>query len=445
MSEKMNVGMEKVFFHHIIENPDQFLKVEPYFFRNEDIQFIYNVVKNEYVVSKNKSVPTPPQILALVKLNDTEKKIHDNLVKMLLKGDNAGYGDEEWIVQRFKAWKISNITKNNVLKSVELIRGLEEINYENVSDVASKIRQMYNESTIIDDDDDDLGDDFDDPESHKLTESTRKMSTGWGCVDKILSGGWDQASMNVLMGETNVGKSMWMQNIAVKAADQGANVVYITLEMGSQKCMKRMGSMRLRIPNKEYDEKAADAIFMKNKLNALKSMNSGLFNSKPGKIIVKKYNTSDCTITDLDNYISKLEQAKGIKINMVLVDYINIMAIEKGLDFANMLFLKGKHLAEGLRYLADKHNMCVITATQTEKSIWGANDIDLKNMPESKAIAETADSVWGIIRNPEMKKNNIYRLKILKLRDGEHKGEQIRFNFNTTYLTMENDEFVGVA
>jgi len=239
--------------------------------------------------------------------------------------------------------------------------------------------------------------------------------------------------------------SMWMQNIAVKAADQGANVVYITLEMGSQKCMKRMGSMRLRIPNKEYDEKSRDGIFMKNKINSLKSMNSGLFNSKPGKIIVKKYNTSDCTITDLDNYITKLEQVKGIKINMVLVDYINIMAIEKGLDFANMLFLKGKHLAEGLRYIADKHNLCVVTATQTEKSIWGANDIDLKNMPESKAIAETADSVWGIIRNPEMKKNNVYRLKILKLRDGEHKGEQIRFNFNTDYLIMENDEFVGLV
>jgi hypothetical protein len=239
--------------------------------------------------------------------------------------------------------------------------------------------------------------------------------------------------------------SMWMQNIAVKAADQGANVVYVSLEMGSQKCMKRMGSMRLKIPADEYNEKSKDTIFMKNRINSLKNMNNGLFNSKPGKIFVKKYNTSDCTVTDLDNYIHKLETSKGIKVNMILVDYINIMAIEKGLDFANMLFLKGKHLAEGLRYVADKHNCCVITATQTDKSVWGANDIDLKNMPESKAIAETADSVWAIIRNPEMKKNNIYRLKILKLRDGEHSGEQIRFDFNTKFLVMENDEMVGTV
>ena len=239
--------------------------------------------------------------------------------------------------------------------------------------------------------------------------------------------------------------SMWMQNIAVKAADQGANVLFVTLEMGSQKCMKRMGSMRLKIPIKDYDEKSSDGIFMKNKINALKNMNGGLFNSKPGKIIVKKYDTSACTVTDLDNFITKLEAQKGIKINMVIVDYINIMSIEKGLDFTNMLFLKGKHLAEGLRYLADKHNCCFITATQTDKSVWGASDIDLKSIPESKAIAETADSVWAIIRNSEMKKNNLYRLKILKMRDGEHKGEQVRFNFDTTFLVMENDEFVGTV
>jgi hypothetical protein len=205
MSEKMNVGMEKVFFHHILDNAEQFFKVEPYFFKNEDIQYIYSIVRNEYIVSKKKVVATPQQILAMVKLNDIEKKIADNLVKMLLKGDNTAY-EEEWISEKFKAWKISNLTKNNVLKSIELIRGLEEINYDNVVDIASKIQQIHNEVSLIADDDEDLGNDFDDPESHKVTDTTRKMSTGWACMDKILNGGWDQASMNVLMGETNVGK-----------------------------------------------------------------------------------------------------------------------------------------------------------------------------------------------------------------------------------------------
>jgi len=241
--------------------------------------------------------------------------------------------------------------------------------------------------------------------------------------------------------------SMWLHNIATNAANAGANVLVITLEMATRKVMKRLGSMRLKINADEYDEKSKDSVFMKQRLNNLKSQSTSvgnLFDAQPGKIFVKKYNTSDCTITDIDNYVKKFEEIKRIKVGMIIVDYINIMSIEKGFDITNMLYLKGKHLAEGLRRMADKYECAVITATQTDKAVWGASDIKLGDIPESKAIADTADSVWGIIRNPEMKKNNVYRLKILKLRDGEHHEEQVRFDFNIKFLTMENDQLVGV-
>jgi len=440
MAEKITIGLEKVFFKYILGNPEQFDKVDTHFFHNEDIQFIYNIVKEEFFVSKK--IPTPQQILAMVKLNDVDKKISDNIVKLLLKGDNSKYEDD-WISTRFRAWKLSKATHNNIMKSIDYIRGLDEIDLDQVSEVSSKIIQMFNESKMIADDDEDLGDDFDDPETHKVTEQTKKMPTGWKSLDRILDGGWDQASLNFLMGETNVGKTMWMNNIAVNAANQGANVLFVSLEMGAQKCMRRMGAMRLKIPIAEYNQKANDTIFMKNKINSLKSSHGGVFKTKPGKIIVKKYDTGTMTVTDLDNFITKYEERKNIKINMVIVDYINIMGIEKGYDFSNMLFLKGKHLAEGLRYIADKHNVVMVSATQTDKAVWGGNDIDLKNVPESKAIAETADTFWAIIRNPEMKKNHKYRLKILKLRDGENAGEQVSFDFNQTFLNIENDDFIG--
>ena len=238
--------------------------------------------------------------------------------------------------------------------------------------------------------------------------------------------------------------SMWLHNIAVNIANQGKNVAVLTLEMAKHKVMKRVGSMRLKIPVTEYEERSKDQVFMKNRINSLKNPNGGIFSANPGKIFVKKFNTSMCTITDIDNYIKKFEEVKKLKLDVLCLDYINLMAIEKGLEFNSaMLYLKGKHLAEGLRYIADKYNIAVITATQTDKAVWGANDIRLNDIPESKAIAETADCVIGIIRNPEMKRNNLYRLKILKLRDGENKEEQIKFDFNTTFLTMENDQMYG--
>jgi hypothetical protein len=240
--------------------------------------------------------------------------------------------------------------------------------------------------------------------------------------------------------------SMWLQNLGSKLSDMGNNVVYVTLEMAAKKCTKRMGSQRLKIPISDYDNVAKDEIFIKNKINEMKNMapsNSLFENAKTGKLYVKKYPTSDCSVTDLETYIKRYQETTRKKVDVMLIDYINLMSIEKGHDLNTMLYLKGKHLAEGLRRIADKYDVCIITATQTDKSVWGASDINLDDIPESKAIAESADSVWGIIRNSQMKKENKYRLKILKLRDGEHHEEQIQFDFNTKYLTMENDMLLG--
>lgn len=241
--------------------------------------------------------------------------------------------------------------------------------------------------------------------------------------------------------------SMWLQNISVNSADQGKVVVFITLEMASRKVMKRLGSMRLKIDIDQYDELSKDKTFIKNKINQIKNKNNGVFNTdNPGKIFVKKYNTSDCTVLDIDNYIHKLQESKNIKIDMIVVDYINIMSVDpSSTDIRNNLYMKGKHLAEGLRYIGDKYECSVITATQLDRAVWGAKDVKLNDIPESKAIAETADTVWAIIRTPTMKKENLYKLKILKLRDGEHKEEQIKFDFNTKYLTIENDKLEGVV
>jgi hypothetical protein len=214
--------------------------------------------------------------------------------------------------------------------------------------------------------------------------------------------------------------------------------------MADYSCIKRLGSMRLHIPIDEYIEKSKDPIYMKNKINELKSVNGGMFENNIGKLLIKKFSTGSCTITDVDLYISKIQQVKKIKLDAVIVDYIGIMGLERGLEFSSsMLFLKGKHLSEGLRYLADKHEIAMFTATQTDKDVWGSKDLELKNIPESKAIAETADVVFGIIRNPEMRKNNKYRLKIMKFRDGDFKDEVIRFDMNPKFLTMENDEIVS--
>ena len=202
MPEVMNVNMEKNFLTYIIENPAQFSRVENYFFKNENIQFINVNVKDEYL--KSKKVPSPQQIVDMIKLNDPEGRISNDIIKIVLKNDISDKKD--WIENRFRAWRMSNMVRENTSLVIEKLRTLEDIDLDNVKSVVANIRNLYNNIPLLDEDEDDLGDDFDDPESHRQEISKYRIPSGWSNIDKILQGGWDMSTFNVIMGETNVGK-----------------------------------------------------------------------------------------------------------------------------------------------------------------------------------------------------------------------------------------------
>jgi hypothetical protein len=236
--------------------------------------------------------------------------------------------------------------------------------------------------------------------------------------------------------------SLWMQNLSVKSANYGYNVLYITLEMSERKVMKRLGAMRLKIPINDYDEVSKNTETIKKKIDSLKNVGDGdLFEKKIGKIITKFWAAGTATVYDFDNYIQKLKEKRGIKIDLLIVDYITLIAPVKGTTGDN-LYQKGKSLAEGLRAIGAKWKIPVISAIQVAKDAWNAADITLEQIPESKAIAETADTFFAIIRTEEMKRQNLYRLKMLKQRDGDFSKSQFRINLNPTYLTLENDVFL---
>jgi hypothetical protein len=239
--------------------------------------------------------------------------------------------------------------------------------------------------------------------------------------------------------------SLWMQNFAVQSANMGHNVLYITLEMSERKVMKRLGAMRLHIPINDYDTLSKDTEMIKKKIANLSRTAGGsdLFEKKVGKIITKFWAAGTATVQDFDNYIQKLKEKKEIKIDMIIVDYITLVATVKG-AMADNLYTKGKNLAEGLRAVGAKYKCPVITGVQVAKDAWNASDITLESVPESKAIAETADTFWAIIRTEEMKRQNLFRFKLLKQRDGDFSKSQMRVNLNPTYLTLEGDQFIDV-
>lgn len=204
-NEIVDTNLEKLFFSYTMENPDQFYKVEPSFFKNDQISFVFNIIRDEYLKSKDKIVPSPKQILAMVQLHDNEQSISKETLKILLKSNTEDV-QKDWLEPRFKAWKMSNKSKSSVLIAIDKLREIQDINYDNVKEVTNQIKNLFDDIQSIDDDDDDLGEDFDDAESHKQYLSLNKISTGFKSVDTLIGGGWDLSTLNVLVAETSNGK-----------------------------------------------------------------------------------------------------------------------------------------------------------------------------------------------------------------------------------------------
>jgi replicative DNA helicase len=441
----MTIQLEKVFFSHILGNKKYYEIVKPYFFKNSEIQFVYGVIRDYMVKNSEAKSPTPRQILDMVSLDDREGLITKEILKSILQVNMSEYDEKNFIEPKFNAWILTNRLKTGTVDIVDETRNLDSISdFASAVEAANRIKNMVDEMSSTNFiQDDDLGSDFDEPESHVQDSSKFKVKSGFETIDHMLGGGWDISTLNVIMAMTNGGKSLWMQNFAVKAADMGFNVLYVTLEMSERKVMKRLGAMRLKIPVNDYDKMSNNVEFIKSRIDALKNINGGgdLFEKKIGKIITKFWAAGTATVNDIDNYMQKLKEKRDIKIDLIIVDYITLIAANKGAN-ADNLYTKGKHLAEGLRAIGAKYKAPVVTGVQVAKDAWNASDITLESVPESKAIAETADTFFAIIRTEEMKRQNLFRFKLLKQRDGDFLRSQIKLNLNPTYLLLENDQFI---
>lgn len=447
-SKRQNLdSLEKYFFAYILENPKFFQKVDPISFKNSKIKFIYERIRNYYVNSEKPIVPSNHKINELIRLDDPDSEaVSMEYLKQLLTVDIGNIvqdKDDDYLKKSIYSWCTSNQIKQQMYKAIDWIRDMDEIDYNNTEKVSAKLRELMTDATLMNFDDEDLGLDFFDVEAHIQDTSQSKIPSGWHTLDDLLNGGWTRKTLNLIIGGSNSGKSLWLANIGVNAANHGKNVLYITLEMSDKEVIKRMGSKWLKIPIENYDVKSKDKKYMQSKLKELQTRSAlhsddNLFNPSLGQIFVKEFPSGTCSTEDIDNHIKTVEETKGIKIDMVIVDYLTIMQPEK--SDSSSLFSNGKYLSNKLRAIAQIRNLVMVSAMQIGKDAQEAPEINMSDISESKAIYENADLIFGIIRTPNMRRENKYILKLLKLRNGSFKWEKTHFEFNDTYMSIENDK-----
>jgi len=422
---------EKIFFRLSLERTKYLTTIKSGFYSSEEIDILSTLSLKFY--NKFNETPKKEQLKLLVEnASGAKDRISDNIINILFEVDLDQY-DEEWLLSTAESWikwRNFDTTLNDTIEFVKTT----SVTPENTDHIISKVKTLINERNNLTFNSD-IGLDFFDAESHDQ-KSTEKISSGYNFLDRVLEGGYDKGgNLVVYAGEQNIGKSIYLANDAAEFVKAGTNTAVITAEMAAHKFVKRIGSNLLSIPIGEYTEKSKNKDYVKRKLE---TVGNGF--TPPGSLFIKQMPTSQATVLDIEAHLAQIEEEKGIKLGAVVIDYINILSNYRNPNSENT-YMKIKQIAEDLRAMGVRNNWLIITATQITRNGYNSTDITMNDIAESAGLSHTADVMLGIIQDDIMRANNEYRLKILKIRDGEGKGTKCKLDINWNYLRLnETDE-----
>lgn len=225
-------------------------------------------------------------------------------------------------------------------------------------------------------------------------------------LNKITKGGVTPGTLNILLGSTNSGKTLFLSNFAASYLQQGFNVLYITLEISEEEIAKRIDSNLMNI--------AMGDIYSLSREEYLKKIEK-IRKKTIGKLIIKQYPTGAGNTILFRSLLNELHLKKNFVPDVILIDYLTICSSSRIRTSENSYSFY-KSVAEEVRGLAVDLKIPIWSVIQTNRGAQGASDMELSDVAESHAISMTADFMLAIITTPEFIEEQKVMLKQLKSR-----------------------------
>ena len=325
-------------------------------------------------------------------------------------------GHTQWLMDEFESFTRHKSLERAILKSADL---LEKNEYGEVEGLVKDAVQIGLAR--------DMGTDyFEDPKARLmgLKDKNGQVTTGWDSLDRKLFGGFNRGELNIFAGGSGAGKSLFLANLGVNFALSGLNVVYLTLELSEALVGMRVDSMVTGISTRNIF-KDLDDVEMKVKM----------IGKKAGMMQIK-YMPSGKTANDIRAYLKEYEIKAGKKVDVLLVDYLDLlMPIGKKISAEN-LFVKDKYVSEELRNLAMELQTVFVTAAQLNRGAVEEVEFDHSHISGGLSKIQTADNVFGIFTSRAMRERGRYQIQLMKTRSSSGVGQKVDLGFDIDTLRI---------
>lgn len=257
-------------------------------------------------------------------------------------------------------------------------------------------------------------------------EYRESMFSVFGDLGDLL-GSFNRGDLVAVAGPPKRGKSWWLLQFAQWALEDGLKVLFVSLEMLEDQCIRRVAQMftatpisarsikELKFVEVEKDqffvvekEEQRNDVVSRNKWELAKKTFRRLCPVSQFRLLTFPQDTLN--VEDLEIHLENLEYFEQFIPDVVIVDYADIMAPERNSprgDYRNRLDQTWK----SLRSLAQKRNILVMTGSQTSK-VSLKKDGGAENISEDmRKLAHVAKMI-GLNQSVQEKKIGLMRLSV---------------------------------
>ena len=382
--------LDKEFSHSIID------VIENNYFENKYFKIIIQMVKEYYTKYEHTpSFDTLEQVAKSELQQETAVKVVLDTIKKIKDAPIDGVDFVQEKALKFcKQQELQKVMK----KAQKIIDGGEFGNYDTLEELVREALLVGSKDTTTMDVFSNLDQVLDEDYRHPIP-------MGIPGIDRLLKGGLAKGEIGVILAPTGVGKSTILTKISNHAFNLGFNVLQVFFEDNPKVIQRKHFTLWTKIHPDELSEKKEEVM---NKVKEIKE-------KMPNTLDLKKLPSDTKTMTQIKNEIRKMI-ADGIKIDMIVLDYIDCIVPDKNLGDE---WKSEGSVMRGFEAMCHELNLVGWTATQGNRASISSQVVTTDQMGGSIKKAQVGHVIITVAKTLQQKEMKLATIAITKSRVGD--------------------------
>ena len=382
--------LDKDFSHSIID------VIENNYFENKYFKIIIQMIKEYYKKYEHTpSFDTLEQVAKSELQQETAVKVVLDTVKKIKDAPIDGVSFVQEKALKFcKQQELQKVMK----KAQKIIDGGEFENYDT-------LEELVRDALLVGSKDTSMLDVFSNLDQVLDEDYRHPIPMGIPGIDRLLKGGLAKGEIGVILAPTGVGKSTILTKISNHAFNLGFNVLQVFFEDNPKVIQRKHFTLWTKIHPDELSEKKDEVM---TKVNEIKE-------TMPNELILKKLPSDTKTMLQIKNEIRKMI-ADGIKIDMVVLDYIDCVVPDKNLGDE---WKSEGSVMRGFEAMCHELNIAGWTATQGNRASISSEVVTTDQMGGSIKKAQVGHVIISVAKTLQQKEMKLATIAITKSRIGD--------------------------